>query len=190
MRRAAGAALLLAVAAIAASAVTRGGHDASGEGSVDAAAAASAVDPAAQRAALRRALALVGPRDHMGYAILLAAPRAGFRAQIDGEKRTITVFLDPADAPHRAAHDIAHELGHAWDRANLDDTARERYLRARGRPDAPWWPEAADDYATGSGDFAEVFARCHAASPEFRSRLAAAPADACAALPPAARDLP
>jgi hypothetical protein len=140
--------------------------------------------------ALQRALALVGPRDRLGYAIVLAAPRPGFRAQIDGDKRTITVFLDPADAPHRVAHDIAHELGHAWDRAHLDGAARRAYLSARGRPDVPWWPRgSAGDYATGAGDFAEVFARCHAASPDFRSRLAPPPPDACAALPPAARRL-
>jgi hypothetical protein len=187
MTRAAAIALALAVLAAAAWAAARDG-DASPAAAATADAAAT-VDPVAQRAALRRALALVGPRDRLGYAIVLAPPRPGFRAQIDGEKRTITVFLDPADAPHRVAHDVAHELGHAWDRAHLDDPGRSAYLRARGRPDAQWWPQAADDYATGSGDFAEVFARCHAASPEFRSRLAAPPADACAALPPAARDV-
>ena len=43
--------------------------------------------------------------------------------------------------------------------------------------------------ALQSLDFAEVFARCHAASSEFRSRLALPPADPCAVLPAAARAL-
>ena len=74
--------------------------------------------------------------------------------------------------PHRVAHDIAHELGHAWDARFLDDRARARYLRGRGVPGVQWWPSGpGDDYATGAGDFAEMFARCHAAAPEFRSRL-------------------
>jgi hypothetical protein len=152
------------------------------------AAVTAPADPAAQRAALRRALALVGFRDRLGYRLVLAPPRPGVRAETDTGARTITLHLDPADAPHRVAHDIAHELGHAWDSAHLDDAGRRAYLRARGAAGAGWWPDSRTaDYGTGAGDFAEVFARCHAASPEFRSRLAPAPADACAVLPAAAR---
>ncbi len=40
------------------------------------------------------------------------------------------------------------------------------------------------------GDFAEVFAACHAASPEFRSRLAAPPDDPCGMLPRDAQAVP
>jgi hypothetical protein len=150
--------------------------------------AASRVDPAAQRAALRRALALVSRPDRMGYRIVTAPPRPGVRAETNTGTRTITVYLDPPDASHRVAHDIAHELGHAWEADHLDAAGRRAYLRARGAAGAAWWPAPGTaDYATGAGDFAEVFARCHAASPEFRSRLAPAPADSCAALPAAAR---
>ena len=150
--------------------------------------AAARVDVAAQRAALRRALALVSYRGRLGYRIVLAPPRLGVRAETNAGTRTITIFLDPPDAPHRVAHDIAHELGHAWDARHLDDAGRRAYLRARGVARAAWWPRTVGaDYATGAGDFAEVFARCHAASPEFRSRLAPPPADACAALPERAR---
>jgi len=179
MIRLAGAALLLALLAAFALLAARPAPPA---GNVRVSAAPTPA-PAAQRAALRRALALVGTRDRLGHRLVLAAPRAGVRAQIDAGARTITVFLDPADPAHRIAHDIAHELGHAWDRAHLDDRARRAYLRGRGAPDVAWWPRGAgDDYATGAGDFAEVFARCHAASPEFRSRLAPPPGDACAAI--------
>ena len=152
--------------------------------------AAARVDPAAQRAALRRALTLVSYRGRLGYRIVLAPPRRGVRAETNAGTRTITIFLDPPDAPHRVAHDIAHELGHAWDARHLDDAGRRAYLRDRGASRAVWWPRTVGaDYATGAGDFAEVFARCHAASPEFRSRLAPPPPDACAALPPAARGM-
>jgi hypothetical protein len=148
-----------------------------------------APDPAAQRAALRRAMALLGYRGRLGYRIVLAPPRPAVRAETNTGTRTITVFLDPMDAPHKVAHDIAHELGHAWDARHLDDAGRRAYLERRGADHAAWWPRTVGaDYATGAGDFAEVFARCHAASPEFRSRLAPPPADACAALPPGARD--
>ncbi len=148
----------------------------------------SAVDRAAQRALLERARALVGVREGLGRRVVLAPPRPGVRAEHDARRRTITLYLNPLDAPHRVAHDLAHELGHAWDAERLDDVGRREYLRGRGAPGAAWWPAApGDDYASGAGDFAEVFARCHAASPEFRSRLAPVPADACAALPQAAR---
>jgi hypothetical protein len=147
----------------------------------------ASADRAAQRAALRRALALVTYDGRLGFRLMLAARRPSVRAEADTRRRTITVYLDPADAPHRVAHDIAHELGHAWDARYLDDAGRRAYLRGRGAAGRAWWPDSRTaDYDTGAGDFAEVFARCHAASPEFRSRLAPAPADACAALPAAA----
>lgn len=151
-------------------------------------AAVQTVYPATQRAALRRALALVDVRGPHGYRIALAPPRRGVRAETNTGTRTITIFLDPTDAAHRVAHDIAHELGHAWDAGHLDDAGRRAYLHGRGVDRAAWWPGTiGSDYDTGAGDFAEVFARCHAASPDFRSRLAAPPVDACAALPPGAR---
>jgi hypothetical protein len=154
-----------------------------------AAAPVAPVDERTQRATLRRALALVRYEKDLGHRIVLAPPRAGVRADTNTGTRTITIFLHPPDAPHRVAHDIAHELGHLWDAGHLDDQGRRGYLRGRGVAGAAWWPDSETaDYATGAGDFAEVFARCHAAGPEFRSRLAPPPPDACAALPPEARD--
>jgi hypothetical protein len=105
------------------------------------------------------------------------------RAELDRDKRTIVVYVRPDDPPHRIAHDLAHELGHAHDLATLTDADRRAYLERRGVPDVAWWPKGApSDYDTGAGDYAEVYARCHAASPEFRSELAPAPEDACALL--------
>jgi hypothetical protein len=132
-----------------------------------------------------RAAALVDAAPPAGWSVRYVAtrPRAP-RAQADRRARRITIFVAATDVPHRVAHDIAHELGHAWDDAAMTDRTRAAFLRRRGAPSARWWPGGRwSDYASGAGDFAEVFARCHAASPEFRSRLAPPPADACAQLP-------
>jgi hypothetical protein len=140
-------------------------------------------------AVVRQAEALVDVSPAaLGYRLRVTGPRPGLLAETDTGTRTITLHVGAAAVPHRVAHDLAHELGHAIDDRRMSAAARAAYLRARGAPDAPWWPaNAAADYRTGAGDFAEVFALCHAASPEFRSRLAARPRDACAALPRAAR---
>ncbi len=162
----------------------------SGErGSRQGAGAPASATPAA-RALVRRARALVdvSPRD-LGYRLVVAGPDAGaVRGATDTKLATITLYVDDRDAAHRVAHDLAHEIGHAYDARRLTAAARDAWLRARGAPSARWSPGGpASDYNTGAGDFAEVFARCHAASPEFRSRLAPRPADACALLPPGAR---
>ncbi|TML43050.1 MAG: hypothetical protein E6G27_02525 [Actinobacteria bacterium] len=128
----------------------------------------------------------------LGYHVGFRTGRKDIRAQIDRDLRKITVYVSPGDALHRVAHDIAHELGHAYDARYLTPLARDRYLQARGRPSANWFPgfQAADytalalsDYGTGAGDFAEVFALCHAPSPEFRSTLAPEPSDPCSLIP-------
>jgi len=131
-----------------------------------------------------RTLALVSAPLPAGHALRFRAAAPGSpRAELDRDARTITVFVRPDDPPHRIAHDIAHEIGHAYDLEHLTDAHRRAYLERRGIPGVKWWPEGAlSDYDTGAGDFAEVFARCHAASPEFRSQAAPAPQDACALL--------
>jgi hypothetical protein len=158
-------------------------------GAAPAPARLSPADVAAARALVRQAerLVTVSPRA-LGYRVRIAGPRPDVRAQTDTAAHTITLFVSPADAPHRVAHDLGHELGHAFDAARLSAAQRAAYLRARGAPGAAWWPgRTVSDYRSGAGDFAEVFALCHAASPEFRSRLAPRPRDPCGLLPPAAR---
>ena len=146
----------------------------------------------ARKTDLRRALPLisgVSPRA-LGYRVELAPRRnPALRALTDTESHTITLYLARDDAPHRTAHDLAHEMGHAWDAEHMTSATRRAYLAVRGVPRASWWPTQAgrSDYHAGAGDFAEVFALCHAASPEFRSQLAARPADPCAVLPKAAQ---
>jgi hypothetical protein len=135
----------------------------------------------------REALSLVTFRAApLGYRVRFAPGRAGVRAVTDRARRTITVFVRPGDLPSLVAHDIAHEMGHAFDDRRLTAAARRAYLRARGVPRAAWWPGGRSDYAVGAGDFAEVFALCHAPSAEFRSTLAPRPDNPCALLPAAA----
>jgi hypothetical protein len=149
----------------------------------------SASDRAAVRAVVDRAERLVTLTPaQLGYTLRVAGPVAGIRGQTDNAARTITLFVSPDDTPNVVAHDLGHELGHAFDARALTPAQRAAYLRARGVPGAPWLPgPQASDYRSGAGDFAEVFALCHAASPVYRSRLAARPADPCGALPKQAR---
>lgn len=141
-------------------------------------------DQAERDAVGAKALALVGfDAGRVGYAIRFAPGKAGIRAQADRSAKEVRVFLRHGDTPNVIAHDIAHELGHAYDQTRMSDADRAAYLQRRGVPAAAWMTSDASDYATGAGDFAEVFALCHAASPDFRSELAPRPADACALLP-------
>jgi hypothetical protein len=179
-----GARAALAAALVAGSAAGCGGAEQAGDAPERA--ARPAPDPATT---LRAAEALVGlDARRLGVRVALRGPRPGLAARLDHASATVTLFASGAEAPHRLAHDLAHELGHAVDLDRLSAADRRAYLARRGRPRAAWWPPAgvASDYGAGAGDFAEVFALCHAASPVFRSRLAPRPVDACALLPPAA----
>jgi hypothetical protein len=151
-------------------------------------AGAPSPDTARGAALVKRAEVLVRERRRFGYRVLVRPAKPGTRAELDPARHTLTLFVDPRDAAHRIAHDFAHELGHAYDEQRMDPAARRAYLARRGVPAARWWPSpAAADYRVGAGDFAEVYALCHAASPEFRSRLAPRPANACAQLPAGAQ---
>lgn len=141
-------------------------------------------DPAERERIGAQALKLVSfSPDRIGYEVRFAPGRAGVRAQIDRSERMISVYLRDGDAPHIVAHDIAHELGHAFDQTRMDDADRTAYLAARGLTGAAWLPAGDSDYASGAGDFAEVFSLCFAASPDFRSELAPRPEDPCELLP-------
>ncbi len=177
----AGAVVLGAALALSLALVVADGH---GQGRQEGAPFVPINDPAQLRAAGRRAAALVSYRwQGLGYRLSFAPGKRGLRGQTDRDARTITVYLAKNDTPHRVAHDIAHELGHAVDDRLLTPADRRSYLRLRGRPGTAWWPGGKrSDYESGAGDFAEVFALCHAASPEFRSRLAPRPKSPCALL--------
>lgn len=147
--------------------------------------------PASERAdVVRRAQTLVAlsPED-LGYRLRTAPARSQVRASIDHDSRTVTLYLRRGDAVHRVAHDLAHELGHAVDERSMTPATRARYLARRGAPDTAWYgpPDEPSDLTVGAGDFAEVFALCTAASPDFRSRVAPRPELPCEELPVEAR---
>ncbi len=144
---------------------------------------------AAGRALVAQAQGLVDVRpSDLGYRLIVRGAFGAIRGRTRTGTRTITLYVRAGDAAHRVAHDLAHEIGHAYDARRLTPARRRAWLRARGVPGAPWFPtSSSSDYETGAGDFAEVFARCHATSPEFRSRLAPRPPNACALLPAGAR---
>ncbi|MCU0308799.1 MAG: hypothetical protein MUE51_13735 [Thermoleophilia bacterium] len=138
-----------------------------------------------------RARALVGPDPAaLGFVVRVGAPDPRVRASTDLRRRVIVLRPRAGDLPHVVAHDLAHEVGHAYDHRRMRDGDRRAYLARRGAPGARWWPAGGDDYASGAGDFAEVFALCHAPSPVFRSRVAPYPSDPCGLLPAGARRLP
>lgn len=168
-----------------------------GDGGVAASASAPAIDfaveqrsaTAVERALARRAEALVDVKPaQIGFKLAIRGPVPGLGGQTDLPHRTITLFIDPSHTPHLIAHDLGHEIGHAVDDSRMTNPMRNAWLSARHARGRPWFPPAsASDYSSGAGDFAEVFALCHAASPEFRSTLAPAPARPCALLPAVAR---
>lgn len=131
----------------------------------------------------RQTLSLVDvSASSLGYSIQFAPPRDGLRAMTDTGNRRITIFASQYDDDVRVAHDVAHEIGHAFDDRKLTARSRDRYLELRGAVGTNWLPAGGDDasdYASGAGDFAEVFAACHSPSLEFRSTVALRPADPC-----------
>jgi hypothetical protein len=144
-----------------------------------------------QRADIERgakALVAVSPED-LGYRVVTAPARPVVRAQTDHARRTVTLFLRRDDAINRVAHDLAHEVGHVYDATRMGSAERSAYLARRGVPDAPWIGGGVSDLESGAGDFAEVFALCAAASPDFRSTLAPRPEVPCDELPIDARKL-
>ena len=146
--------------------------------------------PASIRPPSARAPACADPRLLSRSAWIPDRPRAA-PPRVRAETNAGTHDHDLPRPPRRAASRGARHsprLGHAWDARHLDDAGRRAYLRDRGaRAPCGGRARSAPTTARARADFAEVFARCHAASPEFRSRLAPPPPDACAALPPAAR---
>lgn len=177
--------VVLAAGAVTATAMFVGGQSTEPRGS---AAVAGITDAAEQQLAGGAALELVrvDPAS-LGYTVVFAAGRPGVRADLDRSSKTIRVYLRRGDTRAIVAHDIAHELGHAYDAERMTDASRRAYLDRRGVPAAAWTATDASDYAVGAGDFAEVYALCHAASPDFRSTLAPRPERACELLPQEAR---
>lgn len=117
-------------------------------------------------------------RDRLNVTIAFAGPRAGYRATSTAYsgRNDLVVYIRSTDTPRLVAVNIAHELGHLVDYHRLTDADRKEWLNARGRPDVTWWAcNYCQDYATGSGDFAETFAAWQVGGFDYRSRVAPLP---------------
>jgi hypothetical protein len=122
--------------------------------------------------------ALHYPWQDLGYAIRFRAGGGGSLLGVtDSRTRTITIFVRPGQSDLSLRATVAHELGHALDFVTGDDTQRRRYLELRGLPpDTTWFPcDRCSDYASGAGDWAEVFALWLVGPGDFRSELAGPP---------------
>lgn len=133
--------------------------------------------PAARGAAALAGLGYDPAR--LGWTIAFRPARTGYLGLAYPDRRHIDVFVrrSQSDASLRAT--VAHEIGHAVDLVYGDGDRRAQWRRLRGfGPEPPWFGcDACADYATGAGDFAEVFSFWLVGPGHFQSRLAAAPTD-------------
>lgn len=127
------------------------------------------------------------PWERLGWRIEFLAGRPGLLGLILPAERRIEIYVRRGQSLEHLRYVIAHEIGHAVDITYNDDARRARWLELRGlAPDTTWFGCArCPDYATGAGDYAEVFAWWQAGQLVFRSELAPAPSpDALSALEP------
>jgi hypothetical protein len=118
------------------------------------------------------------PWRDLGFSIVFLPPRRGALGAAFQEERRIEIYVRPEQGRLELAHVIAHEIGHAVDYTYGTPARRAEWMRLRGLD--PGWAWAAcpgcPDYATPSGDFAEVFAYWLAGPQSgFKGRLAGPP---------------
>ncbi len=100
-----------------------------------------------------------------GWTVEFLPERPGFRGVTFRKELRIEMYVQAGDSPERLAGILAHEVGHAIDLTYLTEQDRHAWLAARGITN-PWWPgDAAPDFATGAGDFAEAFAELTTGDP-------------------------
>lgn len=113
-----------------------------------------------------------------GWRISFHSERSSFYGITLVDERRIEIYVRDEQDSQLLVHIVAHEIGHAVDVTMNDGADRRRWQEARGIESEPWWPgEAASDFATGAGDFAEGFAAWQAGPEHFRSRIAPPPTD-------------
>lgn len=117
------------------------------------------------------------PYAELGVTFSFQAYRGGLLGQYNPRSRHISIYVKRTQSQQGLRVTLAHELGHALDDRVNSVVSRKAYLQARGlSTSTPWLPcLACSDYASGAGDFAEVFALWVAGRGDFRSRLAGEP---------------
>lgn len=148
-------------------------------GPVRGATEASAPGSARERglAALR---SLPYPWQELGVSLDFRPYNGGLLGLYDPQRNRVTVYVSDRHSAQGLRVTIAHELGHALDAAVGTTASRRAYLVARGlSASTPWLPcRGCSDFASGAGDFAEVFALQVAGRGDFRSQLAGEPTPA------------
>ena len=128
------------------------------------------------------ALALIAfpwRRSLPGWSISFLPAKVGLRGLTRVDDHRIEIYVRDGDSAASLARVVAHELGHAADVELNSQGDRERWRAARGvGPTVSWWPgNAASDFDTLSGDFAEAFATMLTGSTSL-SRIAPPPGPA------------
>jgi hypothetical protein len=95
-----------------------------------------------------------------GWTVSFERARQGYKGITYPSRRRIEIYVRPGQSVAELAHVLAHELGHAIDVTYFTDAERAAFNVLRGRhPGSPWWVRpGGNDFASGSGDWAECFA--------------------------------
>ncbi len=95
------------------------------------------------------------------------------------QQQRIEVFAQPNWDRDTLSRVLAHEIGHAIDIEHGSPELRRQWLELRAIDSTGWWPgDAAADFHTGAGDFAETFAFALVGNDDFRSEVGDVPTEA------------
>lgn len=111
----------------------------------------------------------------IGFRVSFEPGRAGLLGETAIGARQIRLYVRPDESVGQITRVLAHEEGHALDLVAMTSRTRARWLALRGASGTSWWPsQGSSDFTSGTGDFAEVFARW-AIGPDMRFRSEVAP---------------